>query len=349
MISVDALTAYPMSTPGPRVRLAEFVEPLSRHGVELRVQSSLTDQEYAAISSTAPYREKVGAVIRGASRTVRRSVDGDLMLVHRLLSIAPIPGADPPRRVDAYDFDDALQLGSRGINNSSAAALKREAARWRSYVGHARLVVAGNRYLADAALEAGARRVEVVPSCVDPSSYVRRAHAEAEEVTVGWIGSASTAPYLDVVIEAMQRLVDAGVRARLLVVGSGAADERPWIESREWSLERQASDLAEFDIGVMPLPDNPWTRGKCGYKLLQYFAAGLPVVASPVGVAAEMAGVERARTATTAAEWRSAISELLVDHRLRADLGGAGRRFVEEEYSFGRWAPDLAAMLIDLT
>lgn len=348
MISVDALTAYPMTAPSSRARLQGHRAPLREVGVDLRVRTMLKEGEYGTISGSGSAIPKAAATVRGILRTASARKEADLTLIHRLLSMVPVPWFDPPRRLDAYDFDDALQFGSRGANNSGASALKREEARWRSYVSRARLVIAGNPYLADAARTAGAKRVEVVPSCVDPSAYTLRIHREVETVTVGWIGSASTAPYLSVVVEAMQQLVNGGIPVRLVAVGAGPDEERPWIETRNWSLERQASDLATFDIGVMPLPDDPWTRGKCGYKLLQYFAAGVPAVSSPVGVAAAMTAPERGRTAATITEWQTAITELALDYRVRAELGVASRRYVEESYSYERWAPEFASMLVDL-
>ena len=107
--------------------------------------------------------------------------------------------------------------------------------------------------------------------------------------------------------------------------------------------------LARFDVGVMPLPDDPWTRGKCGYKLLQYFAAGVPAVASPVGVNATLLASGGGLAATGARAWRAALEEFAGDAAARGEAGLAGRRLAESQYSYQRWAPELAALLRSLS
>jgi glycosyltransferase involved in cell wall biosynthesis len=106
--------------------------------------------------------------------------------------------------------------------------------------------------------------------------------------------------------------------------------------------------LTEIDVGVMPLPDNPWTQGKCGYKLLRYFAAGLPVIASPVGANKDLVAGGRGIGASSAAEWADAIGALAREADVRRQMGSAGRTFVEREYSYQVWAPRLAGLLRDL-
>ena len=117
-----------------------------------------------------------------------------------------------------------------------------------------------------------------------------------------------------------------------------------WSSARGTSAARRA-DLASFDIGVMPLDDDAWARGKCGYKLLQYFAAGLPVVASPVGVNSTLVGDERGHLAQSQKEWTHALSDLSRNTSARRDAGRAARDYVERNFSYERWAPHLASMI----
>jgi glycosyltransferase involved in cell wall biosynthesis len=138
------------------------------------------------------------------------------------------------------------------------------------------------------------------------------------------------------------------VRAKLVVVGAEEDIKAPWIESRPWSLRTEAADLASFDIGLMPLPDTEWTRGKCGYKILQYFAAGVPAIASPVGVNTNLVSDERGRLAESEWEWKRALEELIEDAEARREMGNAARTFVEREFAYQRWAPDLASLLRSL-
>lgn len=188
-------------------------------------------------------------------------------------------------------------------------------------------------------------RVEIVPSCVDPSRQPLRVHESADVVTVGWIGSQTTSEYLKPLLPVFAALNDRSLRARLVLVGADPALRAEWIEHRSWSRAREAADLASFDIGIMPLPDTDWARGKCGYKILQYFSAGVCAIASPVGVTRDLIGDDRGLMASSDQEWRSALEALVNDAARRRESGAAARTFVEREFSYDRWAPELAAML----
>lgn len=210
------------------------------------------------------------------------------------------------------------------------------------------LVTVGNAYLADRARRAGAETVEIAPTVVDLSQYTVRAEPPATSpAQVGWIGTPNTweafgktlFAQLDDTL-AVQGARFRAVGARLQPESSGALDIVPWSEDTE------VSAIQSMDIGVMPLPDTPWARGKCGYKLIQYMACGLPVVASPVGVNTEIVehGVN-GFLAETDAEWHEAIETLLSDADLRRRMGAAGRKKVEERYSLQVWGPRVAQML----
>ncbi len=135
--------------------------------------------------------------------------------------------------------------------------------------------------------------------------------------------------------------------ARIAAVGAGkAAPPHPLLDIQLWSEDTEVARRQDMDIGIMPLTDTPWARGKCGYKLIQYMACGLPVIASPVGVNAEIVehGVN-GFLATTEAEWREALVTLLRDPELRRKMGAEGRRKVEAQYSLQVWGPRVAMML----
>ncbi len=209
----------------------------------------------------------------------------------------------------------------------------------------AKLVIAGNDYLAEHARRAGASRVERVPTVVDLTRYHVTTPAEDRTYTVGWIGSPLTAPYLQLVRDALAEVCSDG-RVRVRLVGAGpvsldhvAVDVRPWSESTE------VAELQNFDVGIMPLRDEAWERGKCGYKLIQYMACARPVVASPVGASKQI--VEHGMNgflADTPAEWVGAL-RALQDPALRARMGAAGRAKVEHAYCVQVTAPRLASLL----
>ena len=212
----------------------------------------------------------------------------------------------------------------------------------------AALVTAGNAYLARRAVEAGARNVEIVPTVIDLDHYPPRTPALPSNapIDIAWIGSPATVAYLQALVEPLQ-LLAARHPVRLVVIGADAP-RFPGVEnvSKPWSANTEAADLASCHIGVMPLPDSPWERGKCGYKLIQYMACGLPVVASPVGANCEIVqpGLN-GLLAVDSGQWLSALERLVTDAALRQRLGQAGRRIVEQRYSVQAMAPRLATLL----
>ncbi|MHB8117599.1 MAG: glycosyltransferase family 4 protein [Methanothrix sp.] len=195
------------------------------------------------------------------------------------------------------------------------------------------MVIAGNEYLAERARRAGAKRVEYMPSVIDLERYPSTSPCGNRIFTIGWIGTPVTAQYLRLVRSALTEVCQDG-KARLVLVGSGQIElDGVPTEIRPWSEETEIVDLQSFDVGIMPLPDEPWERGKCGFKLIQYMACGKPVVASPVGVNERI--VEdgfNGFLATTKEEWLNALSDLRDDHDLRDRMGRAGRKKVEVNY-----------------
>lgn len=219
----------------------------------------------------------------------------------------------------------------------------------------AALVVSGNEYLAQRAHDAGAPWVEVLPTVIDLHRYPRlTAKAIGASINavsrsrprIVWIGSPNTVHYLQLLREPFRQLAQT-MPFTLRVIGGGAADfPGVDVEFVHWTEETEVISIQECDIGVMPLLDSPWERGKCGYKLIQYMASGLPIVASPVGVNVEIVRVgENGFLADTASEWVDALSMLIGDAALRQKMGMAGRKLVEEEYCVQQMAPRLVTLL----
>lgn len=207
-------------------------------------------------------------------------------------------------------------------------------------------VVAGNEYLAERAWQSGARHVSILPSVVDLSRYRIEKGMKHGSFTVGWIGSPTTVPYLEPVAPAIKEFAkDRNVR--LILVGSGKVPINGIpAEIREWSEDSEVGDIQCFDVGIMPLPNDPWALGKCGYKLVQYMACALPVVASPVGVNKEMVRDGRnGFLAETKEDWVLALNTLYQNAVQSEEMGKAGRALVEEKYCLEKAAPRLLALL----
>lgn len=211
----------------------------------------------------------------------------------------------------------------------------------------AALVTAGNRYLAQRAIDAGAPWVEILPTVIDLDRYPIRAAVEAPAIPrIVWIGSPSTAHYLDLLREPLRQLA-VQVPFVLRVIGAQGVDlPGVEIETVPWTEATEVESIASCTVGVMPLEDSPWERGKCGYKLIQYMACGLPVVASAVGANVEIVENEQnGFLASSADEWVVALGRLLASPELRRRMGRAGRARVEEKYCLQKTGPRLVELL----
>lgn len=206
------------------------------------------------------------------------------------------------------------------------------------------LVVCGNAYLAEYARSAGARRVEIVPTVIDLDRYEVSTPAMRKEIVVGWIGSPSTARYLHTVAAAIKELAEE-FPIRLRVIGAQFASPDLSVECRPWSEKTEVSEVQDFDIGIMPLKDSPWERGKCGYKLIQYMACGKPVIASAVGINIEIVSHDlNGYLASSHDEWVSALRALCVDRDARQEMGKQGRLAVEQRYCLQVTYPRMAQL-----
>jgi glycosyltransferase involved in cell wall biosynthesis len=232
-----------------------------------------------------------------------------------------------------FDFDDAVFLrDSYAIKGLHSA---RRLRRFRSIVGAVDAAAAGNKFLAQQGEVFAPGRIHVVPTCVDPARYSLARHASHRDVQLVWIGSSSTLRGLDPIkplLDNLGRQIP-GLRLKLICDRFFKLPHLPVAPCR-WSEASEAEDIVAADIGMSWMPDDLWSRGKCGLKVLQYMAAGLPVVANPVGVHRDM--VRHGETgflAKTPAEWTNAIATLASDPAFRQRLGQAGRMRVEKDFS----------------
>jgi glycosyltransferase involved in cell wall biosynthesis len=250
-------------------------------------------------------------------------------------------------RLLVFDFDDAVFLRDSYATKGYHSASRRR--RFGGMVRAADLVVTGNSYLgAQAELWTAADRVMIVPTCVEPGCYRPANHpAGGDGVKLVWIGSSSTLQGLEAIeplLEEIGRQVP-GVSLKLICDRFLRLRNLP-IQECCWSPATEARELSAADIGISYLPDDPWSPGKCGLKVLQYMAAGLPVVANPVGVQQEM--VRHGETGflvRTPGEWIGAIQRLAEDPTLRGQMGAAGRRRLETHWSVSAGASRWVGLL----
>ncbi len=251
------------------------------------------------------------------------------------------------RRI-VYDFDDAIYFAKPARPGEPPDRSPRRVHKFLVTCAIADLVIAGNEVLAREARRA-ARRVEVIPTGIDLSPY-NPSLAGKVPGRIAWIGLPGNLPYLSILEEPLRRLVQRHPDLRLRVISGRAPDSfAAPVEFVPWSKAGEASDLASCAFGVMPLEDDDWTRGKGGFKLLQYMAAGLPAVASPVGANREIVvDGETGFLAGSPEEWERAIGRLLTDADLRSRMGLAGRRRVEERYAMPRVSNRIVSLFTEV-
>lgn len=209
-------------------------------------------------------------------------------------------------------------------------------------------VVAGNNYLAERAHLAGAKRVILIPTVVDQSRYIPLIKTEGTQKVIGWIGSPSTQKYILNIKKALHNVCEQH-SARLLLVGATKEVVEQLsgiqVDIAPWNEETETSFIQKMDVGIMPLPDGPWEKGKCGYKLIQYMACGIPVTASPVGVNSDIINDSKCGyLADDIEQWTKSLNIMLSSVKQRELLGKEGRKAVEETYSMQVQAPILATI-----
>jgi glycosyltransferase involved in cell wall biosynthesis len=243
-----------------------------------------------------------------------------------------------------YDVDDAVMFQARTADRGPNPTRMR---RFRRTVARADLVLAGNPYLARYVVQCGGA-VEVVPTGLDASRYTPKTdHGSGGPLRLVWIGSRSTLkrvePFVDMLSELGRRVKNLQLR---IIADAGLDVPGLEVENMPWTRADEARLLSECDIGIAPLPDTPYTRGKCAFKVLQYMAAGLPVVTSPVGANAEyVADGETGYHAIDTVGWIETVQRLASDVSLRRSMGLAGRRRVESEFDISVLGPRVAELI----
>ncbi|MEO1254168.1 MAG: glycosyltransferase family 4 protein, partial [Bacteroidota bacterium] len=233
-----------------------------------------------------------------------------------------------------YDFDDAIWLMDKNPNQGIFNKLKNPE-KTAEICKLADRVIVGNKYLADFASQY-CNDVRIIPSTIDFDSYQEVHTKENERVCIGWTGSFSTIKHFETVLPALEEVKQKfGERIYFKIIGDPTFSYEPLnIQGVEWKSETEVKDLSELDIGLMSLPDNEWTQGKCAMKGLQYMALEIPTIMSPVGVNSDI--IEDGTNgflASATEEWVEKLSLLIEDPKLRKKMGQAGKMTVEKDYS----------------
>lgn len=349
-LRVLALGKYGELAASSRQRMVQYRAPLAGQGITLTFEPLLPDEYVRSISNERGSNWWI--LGQGYLRRVFRMFsmrNFDVAWVHcDLLPYAPgfIEAALLTNAIPiVYDCDDAI---FHNYDRHKSPLVRRLLGRkMHPLLRRAKAATCGNDYL-KAYVERYCTRSMIIPTVVDTELYRPRAAGAGSvgSTTIGWIGSPSTWPYVAPLVPLLKNSVASGqVAFRAIGVGahSRTIDEFEFVD---WTLESEVDEICRMDIGIMPLTDDPWSRGKCGYKLIQYMACGLPVVASPVGVNTKIVRHgENGFLASSEGEWQRALAQLIADPQLRARMGAAGRALVTKEYSLKAQVPRVAETL----
>ncbi len=346
MIKVLGLSLYGSLAASTRYRLSQYVEPLRQRDIEMDIVG-LLDNDYLKASfqgQSYPRHKVAGSYLRRLGELTGQG-RYDVAMVH--VELFPLlPGIIESRLLRipfVYDFDDAFFLKYRDQRFGLLSKVLKN--KFDPIVARASAVTAGNRYLAEYASRWNSK-VSLLPTVVDVDRYQVRPSRPTDGVfTVGWIGSPSTSVYLSTLAEPLSRLAQGGP-VRFVVVGGKA----PFIEGVDvqevpWSEDTEIDLINTFDVGVMPLFDDEWARGKCAFKLIQYMACGVPVVASAVGTNVDVVTPQCGLLVKQADDWVAGLSLLRDQPVLRQQMGQVARRRVESDYSLQSAAPILAQVI----
>jgi glycosyltransferase involved in cell wall biosynthesis len=353
-VKVLALSPIPEEGAGCRFRVSQYIPYLREHGFDVTVSSFYSREYFGFIYRPGNYLRKAAGFIALTMRRLGELSslhDYDLVFLYR----EAIPLGPPfiERRIAqmgipiVYDFDDAIFLPAVSEANQAFSFLKNPA-RVSQILKVSDQVTVGNEFLAAYARKFNPH-VTVIPTAVDTNRFVPRADTPDldRKLVVGWVGSPTTFRYLESLKDVLAE-VSARHPFTLKVSGAGRPVNFPGVDVQvvPWSMADEVSLFNTCDIGVYPLTDDDWSRGKCGFKAIQCMACGVPVVAAAVGVNREIIshGVN-SMLASTPQEWVAHLGTLLTNAELRRQMAVAGRQTIEARYSLRVTAPQLAAVL----
>ncbi|MFM7217718.1 MAG: glycosyltransferase family 4 protein [Bacteroidota bacterium] len=337
------LVPYPIGqAPSQRFRFEQYLPFLTKSGFDITISSFLDLSAWRILYRKGNFPGKVVGLIRGYLRRLSDLISlyrYDMVFVHREASPFGPPWIEWVvarlfRIPMLFDFDDAIWLPNTSRSNSALASKMKSFSKTATICKWSHAVIVGNEYLA-AYARLHNQNVFVIPTTIDTvglhNAVVKHENAR---LVVGWTGSHSTLPLLLPLLPVLKRLRQE-VDFELRVV----CDEDPGLDLSgvvfvPWTKEDEIEQLMKFDVGIMPLPDNQWTRGKCGFKALQYMSLGIPALVSPVGVNAEIVdhGINGLHC-TTDEDWLQGLRRLSEDRAFLKSLAVHCRPKVEQYYS----------------
>ncbi len=357
MIKVLFLTQTPQSGASARYRVYQFLESLRGSGIDCVVSPAVSEsllKDYLGSKNIITKFHFYGSQILKRITEVAKIKDFDIVFLQRDIVVHFYPFLEKMisgvNKNIIFDFDDAIHLLPPDKKTNFFFNLMWDRGKIEKIIRLSKQVIAGNNFLREYA-EKFSKNVTVIPTSIDLKLYNsdQKPRRFSEKIIIGWIGSEFTFTYLERIFPVFIELAKK-YKIELKVIGA----RRPLMEGleisyKDWDLKSEIAEIYSFDIGVMPLADDAWSRGKSGTKLLQYMAAGVPAVASPVGINKEIIhDEENGFLAHTPLEWVRKISCLIENKILAERMRIEARKTVERDYSTEVNAPKLLKVIKDV-
>jgi len=328
--------------PGQRFRFEQYFEYLEENGVQCELSYLISEDDDKYFYKQGHVLAKISLLFRSLMKRykeTRRIEQYDAVYIAREAFFLGGPFFEKMiAKKDVklfFDFDDAVWI--HGVSKGNRlAGIFRNAGKINKILPIADTVVSGNQFLADYASKFN-ENIVIFPTTIDTNVYVKKNNmAQKDSILIGWSGSFSTIKHFEIIIPVLSRIKKRyGEKIQFKVIGDGNFECKDLdIIGFPWRLDTEVEELSTFDIGVMPLPNDVWSKGKCGLKGLQYMSLGIPTLMSPVGVNSEIIDDGfNGFLPRNEDEWFVRISELVKSKELRNDVGEKGRQTVEERYS----------------
>ena len=329
-------------SPSQRFRFEQYLDYFNENGYDYELATLLNEQDDKLFYSKGNWVRKLFLVIqsfRKRLKDVKRTDRFDIVFIQREAFFIGTTYFEKklsrlPVKV-IFDFDDSIWLPNVSLGNKKLQWLK-NSNKTKALIGLADFTIVGNQYLGDYAKQFN-KHVQIIPTTIDTEYHKNKAHEKSNTpICIGWTGTATTIKHFEMVIPVLIKLKERyNNQIYFKVIGENEyTNEDLEIKGTQWSLNTEIEDLSEIDIGIMPLPNDQWTQGKCGFKGLQYMSLEIPTIMSPVGVNTEIIenGVN-GFLAKTEEEWLTTISMLIESSELRSSIGAAGRKTIIKNYS----------------
>lgn len=338
------ISPYPHEVaPSQRFRYEQYLHALDEQGIEYDIAPFISEETWKILHTPGMFQAKAWGILGGFRRRLAQCFKlnkYDYVFIHREASHVGPPIfewmiAKVFRKKFIYDFDDAIWLPNYSSHNAKFHKLK-QYEKVHKIMKWAHKISAGNQYLGDYAAQFNdSQRIVQLPTTIDTENYHNQIKKHHEnKLIIGWTGTLTTSKYVQFILPILRKLEQRYQFEFCMISNEDPEYDLKSFKFKRWKKESEIEDLLHFDIGIMPLEEDQWSKGKCGFKALQYMALGIPPIVSPVGVNTDIVQHNvNGLVCNTAEEWERAFERLMVYPELRERLGKEARKTIEQQYS----------------